>query len=251
MRSLLALVVLAVVLVPAAAQERPRPTDRDVDGLVGPVKRVATFESTAGGPARPVESVAYDADGRLAERVVYAAGVEAGRILYTYDALGVRHIRTTTPVSVVLGPRPTRLRPRDLGAETFVRDSSGMFVFSSILTHDTAGRLINEAIHPGDDPAKTQLLARILYRYNTQGRLSERMRFFGVPGAPIDKQAFTYDADGRVTDVVDYKLSNALPTKRSFVYELDARGNWTTRTERVALTAQPIPVVTTRKIEYF
>jgi YD repeat-containing protein len=246
----LALAVLVLAAAPAAAQQRPRQTDRDVDGLAGPVRRVTTSESTAGAPARKVETVVYDGEGRLVERVVYAAGVEVGRIAYSYDALGRRMIRTATPHGIGLGQWHTRLRPRERASESFVRGEDGMYVFIGLPGYDATGRLLAEVIHAGDDPTKTPPLARVMYRYNPEGRVSERLRFYGMPGAPVDKEVYSYDPEGRVTQAIHYRLSNALPTKRTFAYELDAAGNWTRRTETITLAGRQIVVVSTRTIEY-
>lgn len=246
-----AALVVAMLAVAVPAQERVRQTDRQLDGLAGRVKRVVTSESTAGGPVQPVEASVYDVDGRLVERVVYATGVETARITYTYDAAGVRHVRASKPDGVGLGQWRTRLRPREQPPTPFERGADGMYAFVAVRAYDTAGRVINEAIHAGAESANRPLLARIIYRYNAQGQLGERLRFYGQPGAPVDKEVYTYGPEGKVVESVHYRLANVLPTKRAFAYESDASGNWTRRTETLTLAGKPVLVVATRTIEYF
>jgi hypothetical protein len=246
-----ATLVVALFVVAAPAQDRVRQTDRQIDGLAGRVKRVVTSEATAGRPAQPVEASVYDVEGRLVERTVYAAGAETARITFTYDALGVRHVRASKPDGIGLGQWHTRLRPREQPPMPFERGADGMYAFVTVRAYDTAGRVINEAIHTGTETANKPLLARVIYRYNPQGQLSERLRFYGMPGAPVDKEVYTYGPDGKVAESVQYRLANVLPTKRTFAYESDASGNWTKRTETLTLAGAPVVVVATRKIEYF
>ena len=242
--------VVASLAVAAGAQQRVRQTDREIDGLAGPVKRVVVTESTAGGRPLPVETSVYDAEGRLVERIVYAAGAETARIKYTYDAAGVRHVRTTKPDGIGLGQWHTRLRPREQPPMPFVKAADGTYAFVVVRSYDTAGRIINEAIHTGSEPLNTPVLARVIYRYNAQGRISERLRFYGMPGAPVDKEVYTYGPEGQVVEAVHYRQANLLPTKRTFAYERDARGNWIKRTETMTLAGKPVVVVTARTVEY-
>lgn len=243
----------AIVLLTAQiafAQARPKQTDVEVDGMTGPVKTVAVSVATAGGKAEPVEASSYDRDGVLVDRVSYIDGEEAGRLTFTYDAVG-RHIKSTTPMGLAYGVRTTRLQPHDTIMTRPVQGPDGKFEFVVVRNYDSAGRVIGEATYPGSDPTKAQVLARTIYRYDAQGRLGELSHFVGQPGLLVDKEVYTYDPENRIIEAIRYRQSNQLPTKRTFAYDFDERGNWIKRIETTTLNGQQLVTITTREIAYW
>ena len=246
-----ALLVLAGVVGPVVAQ-RPQQTDRDRDELTGPVKALAVAAARPGDPSRvePVERSTYTRGGSLAERVFYVDGAVVARVVYRDDPSGARYAVSTTPEGMGYGIRGTRLQPREQPAAPFVAAADGTYTFAIVRAFDTAGRLIDETIYAGADPKTSSPLARIVARYDAEGRMSERSRLIGQPGAPVDKETYRYDAGGRLVEAVHYRQGNTMPTRRTFAYEFDAHGNWTKRVETETLDGIPVVTTTTRTITY-
>ncbi len=223
---------------------------------MGNVKTVATSVALPGAPthAEPVEESTYTAEGALAERVSYVDGAVVARISYRDDAgTDARIATSTTSDGMGYGIRTTRLQPREQPGAPMVAAADGRYPFVVARAFDSAGRLLNETIYPGSDPKTVGApLSRLVYRYDQQGRLSEVGRFYGPPpSTPVGKEMLTYGANNRVVESMRYRRSNTMPTKRTYAYEDDARGNWTKRLETQLLDGRAIVTVTTRKITYF
>lgn len=250
----IAAVLLAAALGGPAAAQGPQPqTDRDRDELAGPVKTVEVAASLPADPSRfePVQTSTYDPSGKLSERVFYVDGAVAARVVYRDGASGVVLAASTTPEAMGYGVRVTRLQPREQPVAPFAAVADGTYAFAVARGFDAAGRLVEEATYAGAEPAKGAPLVRVTFRYDAKARLSERTRFHGQPPVSVEKETYGYGADGRVSESVHYWQSNILPAKRTFAYEVDARGNWTKRAETQVLGGQPVVTATTRAITYY
>jgi hypothetical protein len=250
----LAAVLLAATLSgTAAAQAPPQQTERERDELVGPVKTVEVASSLPGDSSRfePVHTSTYGPAGELSERVFYVDGAVAARVTYRDGGPGVRVAASTTPEAMGYGVRVTRLQPRERAGGPFVAAADGTYAFAVVRSFDAAGRLLEERTIAGAEPGKGPLIARVTYRYDAKGRLSERTRLYGTPPVPFEKETYGYGADDRVSEAVHYRQRNLLAARRTFAYETDERGNWTKRTETHMLGGTPVVAVTTRKIAYY
>lgn len=246
-----AVALVLVIASSVAAQERPRKPDRERDDLYGPVKAVNVATSVPGDASKfePVEDSTYSENGALVGRSSYVDGRLAAKTTFGPDEPTGRPVATTSLVGMGFGVRTTRLQPRD---ETVMPKPSagGTYAFRDFRVFDTAGRLINEAIMNGDDP-KAMPLSRIIYRYDPKGRMAERTRSYGSQGAIVDREVFTYDEHDHVSESLRYRQGNLLPTKRTYSYTYDERGNWTKRTATEQLGGVATSVVTTRTISYY
>lgn len=249
------LVAVASFAPPAAGQARPLRTDLERDDLVGPVKTVAVTAATPADPSRflPVETSTYSSAGWLTQREFFADGRSVARVSYVDGDDGVRRAASTTPYGFGYGVRPTRYQPRDESAVALAPGKDGSYHFLIARAYDAAGRLLGEIFTPGDDPKAApapQAVGRVTYRYDATGRMSERSRFYGAPGVIVEKESIAYDANDHVVTVVRYRQGNAMPSRVTYAYEFDDRGNWVTRTATEVLGGVPAVTVTKRAITY-
>jgi hypothetical protein len=248
-----AAIVAAVVaaLGSATGQDRPRHPDRERDDLAGPVKSVTIAVALPSNPGhpQPTESSTYSEAGWLLERTSYADGRAAGTVRFA-DEKDVRRASASTPAGMGYGVRPTRLQPRDV-AEPPKPAADGTYPFVVSRVFDTAGRLLVDSVTPGVDPKTAAPLARITYRYDASGRVSERARYYLQYGTPVEREVFVYDEHDHVAESLVYRQGNALAAKRAHAYEYDERGNWTKRTTTETLGGAATVTVTTRTITYY
>jgi hypothetical protein len=244
---------LAALRAPAAAQQPPRQTDRDRDELVGTVKTVAVETSSApGAEPEPVTTSTYTPDGDLLERVYYVGGRVVARADFRTTDGGFRIMTTTAPAGVGFGIRSTKLQPQEEPASPFVAAADGTYTFVLARAYDAAGRLLSEAVHAGSDPKKVGApIARLTYRYDDKGRISEVSRLYGTPQRAIEKRTYAYDANGYVQESIHYRMINMLPSRSTYAYEFDSHGNWTKRAETQVLKGIPVVTFTTRTITYY
>jgi hypothetical protein len=246
--------LLAALCWPAPAQQRPRQSDRLRDDLAGAVKSVTVSSAPSNDRSRKqtVETSTYTRDGALSERVFYVDGAVAARVAYHDDAAGFRHASSTSPSGLGYGVRGTRLQPAERPASPFVTAADGTFTFVVARVYDTAGRLIGETVLSGDDPKKAGApVVRLTYRYDDKSRMSEMTRVYGTANEQVDHEVYRYDDRDHVIEAVHYRASNSMPSRRTYAYEFDEHGNWSTRAETETLGGIPVVTITTRAIVYY
>lgn len=235
-------------------------SDREEDGLKGPVQSVETRESLL------IQTDRYDQQGRVIERV--QGGRETSqslwplRFTYAYDQSGRRITEVIRDAHGDL-VKETRTVYDDRGnrsAELAVW-GDGTFENVSLYEYDDAHRLIR-ALHYN----AVQVVNRNLYGYDRAGRLSrerfERNYHFDAAGSQVVRLdrfdvgyevALVYDAQGhvgekRVSDLKGRKQSRSefrydergnqieersydagdrVTDRKTYEYEYDAVGNWT------------------------
>ena len=248
--ALMPLTILALTVV--APAQRPKHPDRERDDLAGPVKSVEVAIALSGDLSRfiPLTVSSYSSDGWLTEQVSFVEGREPVHMAIR-DTEGVRHVSSTSPEALGFGVRMTRLQPRG-DAPTRPRGADGTYPFAIQRLFDSAGRLISDIVYAGDTPTDaTALVGRLVYRYDDAGRLTEWSRYYGRVAAPYEKEVLTYDEHDHVRESILYKQGNGLPSRRTFTYDYDERGNWTRRVATETLSGAPVVSVMTRKIAYY
>lgn len=243
----LAIVLLAVST--GLAQGPPtRQTDAERERLRGAVKSVVTEEVVAAsGKGTPLERLTFDEAGNLVERARYVRGELVETATYRPTPEGHRVERIVRPGGV----RRTRLRPRVPTGPQPVVDETGAEVRVVALTFNSAGRLISETVHYGLELEAQKAVAKNQYRYDRNGRVTERLEYEGTPMRSSGRAAYSYGERELPVDEVTYGANFQNARKTTFEYEVDDRGNWVVRRE----TAQPEdgegPRVLRRTIVYF
>lgn len=260
-RLLTSLVALGLTLPVLAADL----SDRQEDGLVGPVRTVETSESLL------IQTDRYDQEGRLLERV--QGGRETSqslwplRFTYTYDQSGRRIAEVIRDAQGDL-VKETRSVYDDRGnrsAELAVW-GDGTFENVSLYEYDGAHRRIR-ALHYN----AVHVVNRNLYGYDEAGRLS-RERFernyrydaagnqivmtdrfdagyevailydgrghvrekvvFDLKGQRQSRSEFRYDERGSQIEERSYDAGGRVTDRKAYEYEYDAVGNWIHETFR-------------------
>ena len=230
------LLILALLVI----TQTPLQPDREQDGFVGPVKRVAvtsTSSSESTGSKCPQLTKEYDRKGRITRHSVYRGncGSEETRKIFTYSADGGRDETTReirSPNSPLLPPANTSSNPElDAGVQ--------------VLTNDEAGRLI-EAGGFRCDGHKTS------YFYDAKGRLLETRAY--RDGSLIKRSLYTYSGEERVpAEIVQYNSDNMVSERSAYSeYEFNSKGDWTKRREaKDERFKQRQVLITQREIEYW
>ena len=210
---------LALVNVSAVT---PPPTDRDVEGLVGPVKRVEEEEAEGREEAgrlvergrRATRSVTYDKRGRMVRRLINFPGREPNEQTFYYEKDTHRYTRHRLPV-------PAPRIPNAPGA--FER------ITVTVVRYDAAEGALYEEVYNSDEPKARHLTQKYRHVFDAEGRLAEST-LFTVDGRPGIRSVYTYEGSGRHPATAShYALSNPTPEVTRYTYTLDQRGNWTKR----------------------
>jgi hypothetical protein len=251
-------------------------TDRERDGLLGPVRQVTTTSRTTS------TTQTYDANGALLETIARADALdpaESGEVqktVYLYDASG-RRIR-----EMIMGEDGqeyvARLYGYDAVGRRVAEAAHGMCASLArlrVFAYDEAGRLRDEYVYQFRVVLKLVyaydgrgvLVSRAAYRkdrlemitryvHDANGRLIEESDI--VDGRPAARRFYEYDERGNKTKQALANLANpSLNAKEAWSYEYDAQGNWITRTrQQIIAPADPTddrpPVeITRRTIEYY
>jgi hypothetical protein len=246
--------VLAVVGLALGEATTAGNTERERDGLVGPVHQVvSTTEATTA-------TRTYSRDGVLLEAVTRDApprdqpdlGERTQRVVYAHDIHG-RRIREMIDEGDGQ-PYLSRAYAYDDGGKMVAEalyNMCGTFSSLTLYSYDGAGRLredlsyrlrsLYKRTYELDSHGRTaarknykndKLLSFTGYRYDAQGRLIGQSEH--RPDGELESAAtYQYDQKGNqtleeVTNPADSSLNGAAAS----TYEFDARGNWITRTVR-------------------
>ncbi len=238
-------------------------SDREEDGLKGPVQSVETKESLL------IQTDRYDQQGRVIERV--QGGRETSqslwplRFTYAYDQAGRRIAEVIRDAHGDL-VKETRTVYDDHGNRTaeLAVWGDGTFENLSLYGYDDAHRRIR-ALHYN----AVQVINRNLYGYDEAGRLSrerfERNYHYDAAGSQVarsdrfdlgydvvlvhddhgrirekvvsdlkgrkqGRSEFRYDEHGSQIEELSYDAGGHMTDRKTYAYEYDAMGNWTTET---------------------
>jgi len=199
-------------------------TDRERDGLIGPVGAVCEIH-THGSEIGMRTATYYDVRGNKTHATVHTSdGQVYARSIYTYDSAG-----------------------RLTGEDVWLPLSDSVDGWRTVYTYDAQGRLAEKAEHwrSGDLRIKTTYLydsnghkieevrddltypqdvqrTRRTYRYDDAGNMIEQARY-GANGPPTERETYVYDAHGRRSSTSIYEADGSLLVRYKHVY--DARGN--------------------------
>ena len=206
------------------------PSDREEEGLTGPVQSVETRESLL------LQTDRFDAQGRLTERIQGGLETSHGlwplRFLYSYDQTGRRMAEAVRDNRGEL-VKETRFAYDDHGNRTaeVATWGDGTFENASLYEYDQAGRRIR-GLHYNAQ----QVINRNLFVYDGAGRLMrerfERNYRYDAGGNQVVRSArfdvgyevdMRYDVDGRIHEKVVFDLTGLTQGRSAFRY--DEHGN--------------------------
>ncbi|MEW6212889.1 MAG: hypothetical protein AB1631_31485 [Acidobacteriota bacterium] len=238
------LIVLTVAGVRANAQARM--TDRVFEGLKGRVKAVkedrAKLVNKAGKLVEKDRSLcrssSYDTSGNLTMEYVTATSGSNSRTYYRYEKNGDRKEETKlddSPLGIP-GQPALNLNITITGTTRF--------------KYDEEGRRIEEITSKADGAISW----RGVYSYDSSGRRTGKDSY--IKNQLMLKTALSYDEQGNISELTEYKPDGSVTRKESYSYEFDSAGNWIKRVTSVWVTKEgkssfEPSEVTYRKIAYY
>jgi hypothetical protein len=186
---------LCICFVFGSVVSAQRKTDRDLEGLLGPVKTVSiTRIETSVGNVRPGEpksapsqSLTFDERGHMIEQyLTNRDGIPWKKWVYEYDANGYK--------SQQLEYDPTG---RITTKKTFRYEFNTQGKVSTTLIYDADGKLYN----------------RMVKTYNDRGLQTENITYDST-GSVSNKSIFTYDGKGAITEFALYNSAGVLVQKQ-------------------------------------
>jgi hypothetical protein len=221
-----------------------QPTDRDLDGIDGLVKRideeVAETKMQAGKPIegsrRRYRSVTYDRQGRMTRRWMNVTGSSSTDETCSYDKRGNRHVRYS-----IFNPL-IKSTPSD-------KEELALHV----LQFNSGEDALYEDVYVGDEPSPKALTQRYEYRLDKLGRLAEKI-LYTLKGGVAVRDIYVYGIDRLPLERQLYSFGNPKAQIIKYAYTLDAQGNWIKRVEENTLANQDRTQrikVTYRYISYY
>jgi YD repeat-containing protein len=235
------LIVAALLLTlfnPGPARQQAEQTDREEQGLVGPVKTVsaeridpADDSGSVKEPERrqPLDAVTFDERGREISRRIHSDyGFLIGTQTNTYDAAGRLAESSLKAEEKEYESREVyRYDSNSRLVEKLSYKAGGADPLKESFAYDARARVTEVALsYRGEEGGRTK------YKYDEKGRLAE-VSFYKRGGAPgvapvgpcfgVHRLAYKYDARVRVAEVRAYEPDNSL--KRTTTYDYDERGN--------------------------
>lgn len=228
MRKLLAALALGLLCAAAAAAQKQQ-TDRETEGLRGPVKAVALERASleardgraAEGRRLMSDRLTFDAGGVLVEREEYSiAGVLLRKIVYGKPGGGDRaaeRLQRARTVDGYLAVAPPAGSGRARGDDT--RRVPEQYKYK----YDEQGRIREWVVEQ-----RGVVNMRIVY--NFEGDRREVVSYLGGK-ALFSRLVETLDARGNVVEAADFDVqTGAVNARFSYgAYEYDAHGNWVKR----------------------
>jgi hypothetical protein len=258
-RFILILAGLLLWALPATPEVSVERSDREEEGLKGPVRSVETRESLL------VQTDWFDPQGRLIERLQHGIETSQGlwplRFVYSYDQAGRRTAETVHDARGEL-VKETRFAHDEYGHRSaeVATWSDGTFENASLYEYDEAHRLIR-GLHYNAQ----QVINRNLYTFDGAGRLARErfernygydargrqvmksdrfnigyelvMRYddqvrirdkavFDLAGLAQGRSAFQYDEHGNQKEERIFNAEGRATDRKAYRYEYDDMGNW-------------------------
>jgi hypothetical protein len=291
--------LLITLLLAVTASPQRKTTDLESESLKGPVHFVTSESSssltvgslTDKGPNKKLDSLTFDAQGLLIERVIYDDyGFLVGTEKYSHDAAG--HMLTAELVDEKGHPQDKQtytFGPQGRLQEIVFADEKGTASLRQVYLYDQQGHLAAEVYYdPKNTIGKTVFqtdargypleaaffladgskssasmgpcysVHKVKYTYDSQGRVIEETGFL-TDGSVKRKSTYRYDEKGQVAEEV--RTGNLSILTYVHQYEYDQQGNWTTHTTKLHSSREPLfnetrdeadsTTIRTRKITYF
>lgn len=243
---LMLLIAFCLFTLPALGQQtQSEPTDINIEGLSGKVKRIddetATLEMKNGTASevsrRRTRTVIFDKKGRLTYEWIKISNLPPFEQNYYYDKKGNRHRRTSRINE--LGVEPSKVGTEQMSLSVFSFDSS-----KNILFQDE---------YRGDDITADYLLQKYQYSFDKSGRILERL-VFDANGGEVFKDVYIYGTEHLPTEKHLSMAENPVGQIFKYKYILDSQGNWTKQIAEITILKkanEPRIEVTYRKISYY
>jgi hypothetical protein len=222
-------VTLLISFLPVASAYSQRKSDRELNGLIGPVRSVHIIKTIySKSHKRAVESFTYlyDADGIRADRPTYTI------LDYIGQGGSLEELENPDKLPEIVGLNPDgSLRYKEVytfdgnGNRTSKAryDSAGTLDNKRVYTYDDKGRKVEEAYYTTEE----YWASKAVYGYDERGnKVSET--YYKASGMITGKMGFKYDEKGRVIEDVLYDAKGMI--ERKMVYGYDARGKKTEET---------------------
>jgi len=222
-------------------------SDKEHNGLKGPVGSVRVEkaaitkenEKVVEGQRLRSHKTRYSEKGEMAEMILYNGDYISRFMLFTTDAQG-NTLATVFERSHPLSPVPTD----DPSAP---QPPSSKKVFKHVFKYDAKGNRTEDAVYAEDGT----LLGKDIYLFDIDGNHYGVQNFNenGVTG----HSRFTYDSKGMIATQSFTSPTGKIIEKRSYVYELDAQGNWIKQTASRILDngkVEPLEIIY-RTISYY
>jgi hypothetical protein len=256
MKKLLAALALSVMLTATAHAQQPQ-TDRDFDGLKGPVKSVtvetATLKKHDGQyvkePRSLAERVMYNANGNRADDEWYDENDGTLMKKSTYRYIGGKKLaegQLIIPILIVPSPGQADDNTQPARAPASFPHSMRSISEKYEYKYDARGRIREMIIKEHG-----RVTNRVVYVY--KGNRKET-RSYVDEGQMVYRQVDTLDARGNLIESTSFDPeAGAANSKYSYTaYEFDARGNWIKRLKTGSAAGEPeMRVVEYQTITYF
>ncbi len=262
------------------------PTERETDGLIGPVRCVRTdnvvrrsrLKGSIDSKRIPAEAVTYDRngnrldwshfddEGRLVRRYVYrhddagrrvesAVSGGEGELLetctYEYDDDGMLVLDTITDARRKHVPY-VHERARDEKRTIATRSrGDGTPGRRESVAYDRHGRAVEMSVYASDG----KLDHRWHYGYDREGRRTSEISYY-ADGSFRSKEICKYNDRGNEYKLAVYRPDGSLSAKWAYTYSYDDVGNWTRRVMHLksrglgSTPYRPVGIIY-RSIEYF
>jgi hypothetical protein len=263
-------------------------TDREISGLIGPVKSVMTKTSAVGpherveGSIEKVETESYDLKGHLTESRIRYRKVggyigQEGKVSYAYNEQGQR---VSKMIFVGEGPLLSKILfaydPNGNRTAEVLSRGDGSFASVTVSTYDTNN---NPALIITYNWGPPPSISKIITAYDAQGHHVESSYENGVlewkvvystDAAGHRLESFVYGSDGSLTkkllnkygprgnpiESTSYRADGSIESKEMYTYEVDSVGNWIKKTTSKWVTKsgksyfEPVDV-TSRSVTYY
>ncbi len=228
------LACFAVMLLALSSVNAQKKSDKDNEELLGPVKsvhseltRFSDMNLKEAPPAKQMDLVVYDTNGREIERTIYDDyGFLVGKVLHTHDANG-------NLIESVMSDEKGSLSERRVYTYTDGRltqlvgyDASGAESFKQVNAYDDNSRVREETLF-----VEGKAIGKTVYKYNPKGNRSEAA-FYTADGAKADatigpcmgahRMTYTYDRTGKPILIVAFETDGK--RQRSWRYSYDPKG---------------------------
>jgi YD repeat-containing protein len=191
-----------------------------------------------------------DSDGRVVERLVYAAGAStpSSKESFTYGDKGqVTEAARLGKYDNVEEKYTFKYDEEGRLTEQAAFATEGSDTYRTALSYDANGNLISQITYDRSGEVETTML----YAYGADGKkISQKL--FHPRNKHVYTKQFTYDSKGDVAKEVTYAGDGRLQSRHTYRYTYDDRGNWTKRVTYDTRAFKPVwLMVTYRTIGYY
>lgn len=244
----------AILIVSAFAGKKADKEEAGLRGLVRTVHTESVESSNKSGQwieeVQFMQTISYDQKGNRVGRINYNPdgsfrSEEKGTI--TYDDQGrITEINSTDNLRSFAGKKIYKYDSKGNISEEINYINVGSIGSRNAYVYDENGNISEELHYAHDD----SFVSRKVYKYAPEGYIAEEAVYhsrgkllrkkvvahdangkktvvhYDGNGSTVDKQVFTYNANGNISEILFYKPDGSLDGKTTYDYEYDSIGNW-------------------------